>query len=82
VLGGDQAWFYWAEKLIFDADIVQRPLLSVAVLAILAGVQLVLDFGPAGRLQDAQLSRKPGVRPIYRVRDSLAGRLSGAGKSG
>jgi len=65
------------EKLIFDADIGNRPLLSVAVLAILAGVQLFC-FGLLAELQMRTYHESQG-RPIYRVRDTLRGRLSGSG---
>jgi len=63
------------EKLIFDADIGNRPLLSVAVLAILAGVQLFC-FGLLAELQMRTYHESQG-RPIYRVRDTLRGRGSG-----
>jgi len=75
---GDQAWFLLGEKLIFDADIGNRPLLSVAVLAILAGVQFCFCFGCWPRTQIAHYQRSQG-RPIYRCGTPLRGRLSGQG---
>ncbi len=64
-----------AEKLFADADIGNRPLLLVAVLALIAGVQLFC-FGLLAELQMRTYHESQG-RPIYRVRATLRGSLGG-----
>ena len=59
------------EKLIANADIGNRPLLLVAVLALIAGVQLFC-FGLLAELQMRTYHESQG-RPIYRVRAALRG---------
>jgi glycosyltransferase involved in cell wall biosynthesis len=59
------------EKLIANADIGNRPLLMVAVLALIAGVQLFC-FGLLAELQMRTYHESQG-RPIYRVRAALRG---------
>jgi glycosyltransferase involved in cell wall biosynthesis len=59
------------EKLMLGADIGNRPLLLLAVLAILSGVQLFC-FGLLGELQMRTYHESQG-RPIYRVRETLRG---------
>ena len=59
------------EKLIANADIGNRPLLMVAVLALIAGVQLFC-FGLLAELQMRTYHESQG-RPIYRVREALRG---------
>jgi glycosyltransferase involved in cell wall biosynthesis len=59
------------EKLFFNADIGNRPLLSVGVLAIVAGIQLFC-FGLLAELQMRTYHESQG-RPIYRVRATLRG---------
>jgi hypothetical protein len=56
-----------AEKLILGTDIGDRPLLLLAVLAILSGVQL-FGFGLLAELQMRTYHESQG-RPIYRIRD-------------
>ena len=63
-----------AEKLQ-GADIGNRPLLLVAVLALICGVQLFC-FGLLAELQMRTYHESQG-RPIYRVRETLRGSLSG-----
>ena len=60
------------EKLIANADIGNRPLLMVAVLALIAGVQLFC-FGLLAELQMRTYHASQG-RPIYRVRAALRGK--------
>ncbi|MEB3331788.1 MAG: glycosyltransferase family 2 protein [Synechococcaceae cyanobacterium] len=60
-----------AEKLLTNADIGNRPLLLMAVLAILSGVQL-FGFGLLAELQMRTYHESQG-RPIYRVRETLRG---------
>ena len=60
------------EKLIANADIGNRPLLMVAVLALIAGVQLFC-FGLLAELQMRTYHESQG-RPIYRVRAALRGK--------
>jgi glycosyltransferase involved in cell wall biosynthesis len=64
------------EKLM-GAEIGNRPLLLVAVLALIAGVQLFC-FGLLAELQMRTYHESQG-RPIYRVRETLRGGLTGAG---
>ena len=59
------------EKLLLGVDIGNRPLLLLAVLAILSGVQL-FGFGLLAELQMRTYHESQG-RPIYRVRDTLRG---------
>ena len=59
------------EKIFLDADIGNRPLLLVAVLAIVAGIQLFC-FGLLAELQMRTYHESQG-RPIYRVRQTLKG---------
>lgn len=59
------------EKLMLGVDIGDRPLLLLAVLAILSGVQL-FGFGLLAELQMRTYHESQG-RPIYRVRDTLRG---------
>jgi hypothetical protein len=56
------------------ADIGTRPLLLVAVLALIAGVQLFC-FGLLAELQMRTYHESQG-RPIYRVRETLRGGLA------
>ena len=60
-----------AEKLLLGADIGNRPLLLMAVVAILSGVQL-FSFGLLAELQMRTYHESQG-RPIYRVRTTLRG---------
>ncbi|MFN9933193.1 MAG: glycosyltransferase family 2 protein [Cyanobacteriota bacterium] len=60
------------EKLLLGVDIGNRPLLLMAVLAILSGVQL-FSFGLLAELQMRTYHESQG-RPIYRVRATLRGR--------
>lgn len=60
------------EKLFLGVDIGNRPLLLLAVLAILSGVQL-FGFGLLAELQMRTYHESQG-RPIYRVRNTLRGR--------
>ena len=60
------------EKLLLRVDIGDRPLLLLAVLAILSGVQL-FGFGLLAELQMRTYHESQG-RPIYRVRNTLRGR--------
>jgi glycosyltransferase involved in cell wall biosynthesis len=66
------AWLLF-EKL-GGADIGNRPLLLVAVLALISGVQLFC-FGLLAELQMRTYHESQG-RPIYRVRDTLRGGLT------
>lgn len=59
------------EKLLLGADIGNRPLLLMAVLAILSGVQL-FSFGLLAELQMRTYHESQG-RPIYRVRTTYRG---------
>jgi glycosyltransferase involved in cell wall biosynthesis len=59
------------EKLLLGTDIGERPLLLLAVLAILGGVQL-FSFGLLAELQMRTYHESQG-RPIYRVRATLRG---------
>jgi glycosyltransferase involved in cell wall biosynthesis len=70
-LGLVLALYLLAEKLLANADIGNRPLLLVAVLAIVAGVQLFC-FGLLAELQMRTYHESQG-RPIYRVRETLRG---------
>jgi glycosyltransferase involved in cell wall biosynthesis len=60
------------EKLLLGTDIGDRPLLLLAVLAILSGVQL-FGFGLLAELQMRTYYESQG-RPIYRIRATLRGR--------
>jgi glycosyltransferase involved in cell wall biosynthesis len=68
------AFYLLAQKLLANADIGNRPLLLVAVLAIVAGVQLFC-FGLLAELQMRTYHESQG-RPIYRVRETLRGSLA------
>jgi glycosyltransferase involved in cell wall biosynthesis len=59
------------EKIVLNADVGNRPLLLVAVLAIVAGIQLFC-FGLLAELQMRTYHESQG-RPIYRVRATLRG---------
>jgi len=59
------------EKLLLGTDIGDRPLLLLAVLAILSGVQL-FGFGLLAELQMRTYYESQG-RPIYRIRATLRG---------
>ncbi len=59
------------EKIFFNANVGDRPLLLVAVLAIVAGIQLFC-FGLLAELQMRTYHESQG-RPIYRVRATLRG---------
>ncbi len=59
------------EKILLNADVGDRPLLLVAVLAIVAGIQLFC-FGLLAELQMRTYHESQG-RPIYRVRATLRG---------
>jgi hypothetical protein len=73
LLGGLVLGFWLVgEKLILGTDIGDRPLLLLAVLAILSGVQL-FGFGLLAELQMRTYHESQG-RPIYRVRATLRGR--------
>jgi glycosyltransferase involved in cell wall biosynthesis len=76
-LGFGLATALWlvGEKLLLGSDIGNRPLLLMAVLAILSGVQLFC-FGLLGELQMRTYHESQG-RPIYRVRATLRGRPAG-----
>jgi glycosyltransferase involved in cell wall biosynthesis len=63
------------QKLFLGADIGERPLLLVAVVAIVAGIQLFC-FGLLAELQMRTYHESQG-RPIYRVRETLRGSLAG-----
>ncbi|MCX5932755.1 MAG: glycosyltransferase family 2 protein [Cyanobium sp. CZS 48M] len=63
------------EKILFNADVGTRPLLMVAVLAIVAGIQLFC-FGLLAELQMRTYHESQG-RPIYRVRTTLRGSPAG-----
>jgi glycosyltransferase involved in cell wall biosynthesis len=73
-LGAGLAMALWlvGEKLLQGVDIGNRPLLLLAVLAILSGVQL-FGFGLLAEVQMRTYHESQG-RPIYRVRDTLRGR--------
>ncbi|MCP9850655.1 glycosyltransferase family 2 protein [Cyanobium sp. Morenito 9A2] len=60
-------------KLVLQENIGNRPLLMVAVLAIVTGVQLFC-FGLLAELQMRTYHESQG-RPIYRVRATMRGRL-------
>ena len=64
------------EKLLLGLDIGNRPLLLMAVLAILSGVQL-FGFGLLAELQMRTYHESQG-RPIYRVRNTVRGRETAA----
>jgi glycosyltransferase involved in cell wall biosynthesis len=60
------------EKLVFQADLADRPLLLLALISFLTGIQLFC-FGLLAELQMRTYHESQG-RPIYRVRDPLRGR--------
>ena len=72
-LGVGLALLLWliGEKLVLGTDIGDRPLLLMAVLAILSGVQL-FGFGLLAELQMRTYHESQG-RPIYRVRATVRG---------
>ena len=72
-LGAGLVMALWlaGEKLLLGTDIGNRPLLLLAVLAILSGVQL-FGFGLLAEVQMRTYHESQG-RPIYRVRDTLRG---------
>jgi hypothetical protein len=74
-LGSVLSAYLLVEKLM-GAEIGDRPLLLVAVLALIAGVQLFC-FGLLAELQMRTYHESQG-RPIYRVRETLRGALAGA----
>ncbi|SBO43585.1 glycosyltransferase family 2 protein [Cyanobium sp. NIES-981] len=59
------------EKLVLGAEIGDRPLLLVALISVLAGVQLFC-FGLLAEVQMRTYHESQG-RPIYRVRETLRG---------
>ncbi|MCP9928553.1 glycosyltransferase family 2 protein [Cyanobium sp. CH-040] len=59
------------EKLLLGVDLGDRPLLLVALISFLAGVQLFC-FGLLAELQMRTYHESQG-RPIYRIRDTLRG---------
>jgi glycosyltransferase involved in cell wall biosynthesis len=63
-----------AEKLILGVDIGDRPLLLLALISFLAGIQLFC-FGLLAELQMRTYHESQG-RPIYRVRATLRGSTS------
>ena len=67
---GLAAWLV-AEKALLGVEIGDRPLLLLAVLAILSGVQLFC-FGLLAELQMRTYHESQG-RPIYRVRATVRG---------
>jgi len=82
-LGAGLALLLWliGEKLVLGTDIGDRPLLLMAVLAILSGVQL-FGFGLLAELQMRTYHESQG-RPIYRVRATVRGEPGGrAGTDG
>jgi hypothetical protein len=62
------------QKLMFGTNIGSRPLLLMAVLAILSGVQLFC-FGLLAEMQMRTYHESQG-RPIYRTRATLRGRAA------
>jgi glycosyltransferase involved in cell wall biosynthesis len=64
------------EKLLLGADIGDRPLLLMALLSFLTGVQLFC-FGLLAELQMRTYHESQG-RPIYRVRATLRGTANGS----
>ncbi|MFN5192936.1 MAG: glycosyltransferase family 2 protein [Cyanobacteriota bacterium] len=68
-----------AQKLVLGIDIGDRPLLLMAVLAILSGVQL-FGFGLMAELQMRTYHESQG-RPIYRVRATLRHPVNGGSAS-
>jgi glycosyltransferase involved in cell wall biosynthesis len=81
-LGAGLAIALWlvGEKLLLGADIGNRPLLLMAVLAILSGVQ-IFCFGLLAELQMRTYHESQG-RPIYRIRATLRGGSNAVGGSG
>ena len=59
------------EKLILGTDLGERPLLLMALISFLTGVQLFC-FGLLAELQMRTYHESQG-RPIYRVRETLRG---------
>ncbi len=78
-LGAGLAIAGWlvGEKLLLGTDIGNRPLLLMAVVAILSGVQ-IFCFGLLAELQMRTYHESQG-RPIYRVRATVRGEAGGAG---
>lgn len=70
-LGLVLSFYLLGEKLFAQADIGNRPLLMVAFLALIAGVQLFC-FGLLAEVQMRTYHESQG-RPIYRVRAALRG---------
>ena len=64
------------EKLILGTDLGERPLLLMALISFLTGVQLFC-FGLLAELQMRTYHESQG-RPIYRVRETLRGSGSGS----
>jgi glycosyltransferase involved in cell wall biosynthesis len=81
-LGAGLGLLLWliAQKLLLGTDIGDRPLLLMAVLAILSGVQL-FGFGLLAELQMRTYHESQG-RPIYRVRATVRGEGLAAASSG
>ena len=73
MLGGGMFIALWlvGEKLLLGTDIGDRPLLLMAIVAILSGVQL-FSVGLLAELQMRTYHESQG-RPIYRVRATLCG---------
>ena len=80
-LGAGLALLLWliGEKLVLGTDIGDRPLLLMAVLAILSGVQL-FGFGLLAELQMRTYHESQG-RPIYRVRATVRGERGERGEA-
>ena len=66
ILGG----YLTGLKLLTDANIGDRPLLTLAILLVIAGVQL-FSFGLLGELM-MRTYHESQHRPIYRIREILA----------
>ena len=77
MLGGGILIALWlvGEKLLLGTDIGARPLLLMAVLGILSGVQL-FSFGLLAELQMRTYHESQG-RPIYRIRATVRGAETG-----
>lgn len=78
-MGAGLAVALWlvGEKVLFNVDIGNRPLLLAGLISLLAGVQLFC-FGLLAELQMRTYHESQG-RPIYRVRATLRGKLQGRG---
>jgi hypothetical protein len=72
-MGGGLVISLWlvGEKLILGTDLGDRPLLLMALISFLTGVQLFC-FGLLAELQMRTYHESQG-RPIYRVRETLRG---------